>query len=238
MIRHYRLAPFSFVAFFECASGGGTPGFYSPPPIQNDAGGGGDDSGSQPPASTDASQLPLADAGEDMLVAPASDVATTSNDATTEQAAPVRTCSVTFTVHGVTVSSPEAGTVADAGDSGPPAVYVVGSDSALGGTIPVWTITAGLLLQQQASAADTWTGSVVLTDQEQIIFKFVEVTPENPMGWESLGAPFTNRSLKVDCSLTAVDAGTQPAGPDGGPPAVGKSYTGTFGVRPPDASGP
>jgi hypothetical protein len=237
MIRHYRLAPFSFVAFFGCASSSGPSGFYTPPPIENDAGGAGDDSGSQPPASSDASQLPLADAGEDMFVAPTSDVAT-SNDATTELPAPVRTCSVTFTVHGVTFSPPEGGAATDAGDASSPAVYVVGSDSALGGTIPVWTITAGLLLHQEPSAADTWTGSVVLTDQEQIIFKFVEVTPENPMGWESLGSPFTNRSLKVDCSLTAVDAGTQPAGPDGGPPAVGKSYAGTFGVRPPDASGP
>jgi hypothetical protein len=173
-----------------------------------------------------------------MFVAPTSDVATTSNDATTEQPAPVMTCSVTFTVHGVTFPPPEGGAATDAGDASSPAVYVVGSDSALGGTIPVWTITAGLLLHQEPSAADTWTGSVVLTDQEQIIFKFVEVTPENPMGWESLGSPFTNRSLKVDCSLSAVDAGTQPAGPDGGPPAVGKSYAGTFGVRPPDASGP
>ena len=234
MTRYYQVGALAFCVLYGCASGGG-PSPYVPPPIQeadsgtSGTGGDPDGSGYQVPGDDSSSGT-----SEDATVASIEDATSGGYDVSLPA---LVTCPVTFTVNGVTWPPPEGGAVDDAGSR---AVYVVGSDSALGGTIPIWTISEGLLLTQQTGAPGTWTGSVMLTNQETIIFKFVEVSPQNPAGWESLGAPYTDRSLTVECSFDGgvEEPGTGPAGPDGGPPALGDSYTGTFGVRPPDANGP
>ncbi len=251
---HGRTASIGLASLLVGACAGGEQQApYAPPslPADSDSGGGNNayDSGGWqqdapsslwPEASSD--DAGGDDAGGDDAPGTGDDVSNPGDDASVSEGGPApATCLVTFTVHGIAWPAADGG---DAGgssaDAGAGAVYVVGSDSRLGGTIPTWTITAGLKLTQESAAPDTWTGSIDLTDQELIIFKFVEVSPENPMGWESLGGPFTDRQLRIDCSLEggAPDAGSQPAGPDGGSPAVGVSYEGTFGVRPPDANGP
>jgi hypothetical protein len=165
------------------------------------------------------------------------------NDATTpspSEVGPVATrvtCQVIFAVNGINWEQPEGGIAADASSH---AVYLVGDAPILGAFIPA----SGVSLTE--SASDTWTGSVPLLDQLRIEFKFVKIVSGVAPEWEGFGPYDSNRSLIVDCSSDGAAPAANPnptgneAGSDGGTvvgvPATGKTYFGTFNVRPADAT--
>jgi hypothetical protein len=92
---------------------------------------------------------------------------------------------------------------------------------ALGGDAPAlgaWN--PGSAIPLAAVSPGAWSGSVVLEDGQVLQFRFVETGPNEDV-WESF-TPAGNRTLTVACSSGQTKAPPQ--------------YTGTFDVRPPDAT--
>lgn len=91
---------------------------------------------------------------------------------------------------------------------------------ALGGDAPAlgaWN--PGTATPLTAVSPGAWSGSIVLQDGQRVQFRFVETGPNEDV-WESF-TPAGNRTLTVACPTTTKS-----------PP----QYTGTFDVRPPDAT--
>jgi starch binding protein with CBM20 domain len=121
---------------------------------------------------------------------------------------------------------------------------VVYQDVAVGGDVAVlgaWSPQAAVGMTQVASG--TWTAGVMLTDGEEVEFRFVK-RGNGVDSWEDW-APNSNRSLVVECAAASglgsgVDAGVGDAGgtgeAGGAGPVVGVSYAGNFDVQPPDAT--
>ena len=109
-------------------------------------------------------------------------------DVTPDQA--IASCLVSFTVNGVTWSTPEGGT----GDAQSPGrlVRLVGDAANLGS----WMPTAGVLLTEISPG--TWSGTTTFRDQQLTEFKFVKLEGATPE-WENWLPYDSNRSLRVEC---------------------------------------
>jgi Starch binding domain len=169
-------------------------------------------------SSTDASGLPEVIAATwsdatiaDAAMAAALDGSPDVGEASGPVAAP-SSCWVTFTVADAFIDGALDTTVAIGGDT-----------TALG----AWDPNSAVAMTSIGAGA--WTVSLLMNDGDSIQFLFVKRGPSS-YSWESWGVN-SNRSLVVACSPDA-DVGDVV---DGGP-AIGTSYAGEFGVRPPDAT--
>jgi hypothetical protein len=241
-------------AGFLAGCSGGVGGLLAVPPIQADAAMPGADSlaapavdasraGNDAPLAEVPSELPsavsvaVADGGSSVEA----DVEAAADDGGVFEAAPADSsdasrvsCLVTFTV-------------AEAWIDG-----VVYQDVAVGGGVAAlgaWSPQAAVGMTQVASG--TWTAGVMLTDGEEVEFRFVK-RGNGVDSWEDW-APNSNRSLVVACAAASgsgTDAGVGAgvgvgvgvgdaggAGEAGGAgPVVGVSYAGNFDVQPPAAT--
>lgn len=142
------------------------------------------------------------------------------------------TCVVAFTVTGVggdgSDGRNDGGTEAGTGWL---STYLVGDAVALG----TWAPASGIVMIEKS--AGTWSTGVVLSQGARIEFKFVRLADGSPPQWESWNPYDSNRSMVIDCF---GEGGTHDAdasdAASGTRPAVGTSYSGVFGVRPPDAT--